>query len=110
MAEDEDGDLDSAAADEDGAIVGEITVGGVAGDFENDATVDGGLLSVGLLILLFFTFFGSLVATATVFLASEAAASALRASLASLYFILQKKHVSRGFIVPSFIRSHRYLS
>ena len=36
------GDVDGAAEDEDGAIVGETTVGDVAGDFDNDATADGG--------------------------------------------------------------------
>ena len=107
------GGVDSAAADEDGAIVDEITVGDVAGDFENDATVGGGLLSVGLLILLFFTFFGSLVATALILVTFGAAAGFLVASLAilaSLDFLLQSKHVRRGDIVPFLMFSRKWVS
>ena len=84
-----DSDDDGVAEDDDGG--------------EGRATVE-------LLMLFFFAFFAGLVAAAEVLIASKAAASFLRASLASLYFFLQSKHVRRGFIVPFLTCSHKYLS
>ena len=69
--------------------------------------------AVGLFILLFFTFFGSLVATALNLVTFGAAAEFLCASLAileSLCFFLQSKHVRRGDIVPFSMFSRRCLS
>ena len=80
--------------------------GGAAADDDGGE----GRVTVELLMLFFFAFFAGLVAAAEVLVASKAAASFLRASLASLYFFLQSKHVRRGFIVPFLTCSHKYLS
>ena len=54
-------------------------------------------------MLLFFAFFGNLVATALILFASLAI-------LASLYFFLQSKHVRRGDIVPFSMFTRKWLS
>ena len=70
--------------------------------------------AMGLLMLLFFVFFGCLVATALILVTFEAATEFLCASLAilaSLCFFLQSKHVrGRGDIVPFSMFSRRWLS
>jgi hypothetical protein len=72
-----------AESDDDSAVVDDD--GGAAADDDGG----GGRATVGLLMLFFFAFFAGLIAAAEVFVACKAAASFLRASLASLYFFLQ---------------------
>jgi len=68
-------------------------IGRIAESDDDGAVADddggGGRATVGLLMLFFFAFFAGLIAAAEVLVACKAAASFLRASLASLYFFLQ---------------------
>ncbi len=84
-----DSDDDGIAADDDGG---------------------GGCATAERLMLFFFAFFAGLVAAAEVLVVSKAATSYLRASLVSLYFFLQSKHVRRGFIVPFLMFSRKWWS
>jgi hypothetical protein len=68
--------------------------------------VAGGAM-VGRVMSFRFVFFGSLAVVAAVSLNIRVAASSTRATLASLNFFLQSKHVRRGFIVPFLMFSRK---
>ena len=117
MAEDEEAcrhtellELDFAAAEDGG---GGTMMGCKTGFEEVEAGGKTVLSDIFLAVaraslsLLRSAFFGNLAVVAAVKLNFGVAASSSRATLASLYFFLQSKHVRRGFIVPFLMFSRK---